>query len=219
MSVAAAPVHLATVADLLRRLGSIAPERVRFQPTPGTATEANVIELHNRSNRLFELVDGVLVEKAMGFYESRVAAVLIGILEAFLHKNDLGIVLGADGFIRLAPGLVRIPDIAFISWNKFPGRKLPREPIPDLVPDLVVEVLSKSNTPQELKRKLREYFGAGVKVVWHVNAETRTVEVFNSPGKKAILCEDDELGGGRVMPGFKVSIRRLFARAGQQRDV
>src|SRR5262245_58206432 len=63
MSVAAANVHFATVADLLKRLGSIAPDRVRIQPTPGTATEANVIELHDRWNRLFELVDGVLVEK------------------------------------------------------------------------------------------------------------------------------------------------------------
>jgi hypothetical protein len=61
---------LPTVADLIEHLGGIPTERIRFDPRPGDATENDVIALHDRENRLFELVDGVLVEKAMGFYEA-----------------------------------------------------------------------------------------------------------------------------------------------------
>ena len=59
-----------TIADLLHRLGGIPARRVRLVPTPGTATEQDVIKIHDRTNRLCELVDGVLVEKVMGFDES-----------------------------------------------------------------------------------------------------------------------------------------------------
>ncbi len=59
-----------TAADLLHRLGGIPASRVRLVPTPGTATEKDVIAVHDRTNRLCELVDGVLVEKVMGFDES-----------------------------------------------------------------------------------------------------------------------------------------------------
>ena len=97
-------------------------------------------------DRLCELVDGVLVEKTVGYYESRVAGLLFHFIELFLQRRDLGIVLGADGTLRLMPGLVRIPDVSFISWKKFPNRELPAEPVPDLVPDLAVEVLSTANT-------------------------------------------------------------------------
>jgi hypothetical protein len=59
-----------TLADLLEQLGGIVPERVRFRPPPGTATEKDVLEVEAHEDRLCELVDGVLVEKAMGWRES-----------------------------------------------------------------------------------------------------------------------------------------------------
>ena len=141
-----------TVSDLLHQLGDIPPKRVRLQPPPGTATEADVVAVHNREDRLCELVDGVLVEKTMGYYESYIVATLIRLLGNFVVAHDLGIVAGADGMMRLAPGLVRIPDVSFVSWEKLPGRRLPRQAIPDLVPDLAVEVLSEGNTPREMAR-------------------------------------------------------------------
>jgi hypothetical protein len=66
-----------TVSELLHQLGDIPPERVRLQPPPGTATEADVVAVHNREERLCELIDGVLVEKTIGYYESYIAATLI----------------------------------------------------------------------------------------------------------------------------------------------
>ena len=71
--------------------------------------------------------------------------------------------------MRLFPGQVRIPDVAFISWKRYPKGKRRRGEIPTVAPDLVVEILSKGNTPKEMKRKLDEYFQAGVRLVWYVN--------------------------------------------------
>src|SRR5204862_8329998 len=134
-----------------------------------------------------------LVEKPRGYYESIVAGILIQILWNFLQQNDLGTVLGEAGTLRLAPGLVRVPDVSFISWDRFPNRELPAEPIPDLSPDLAVEVLSEGNTPAEMERKLREYFAAGVRLVWYVDPTPRTVRVYTSPTELRVLGEQDTL--------------------------
>jgi Uma2 family endonuclease len=202
-----------TVADLLHRLGGISAKRVHLVPTPGTATEKDVIKVHDRTNRLCELVDGVLVEKVMGFDESRFAIFLITSLVVFLIRHDLGTMLGADGMVRLFPGLVRIPDVAFISWERFPKSKRERGEIPTVAPDFVVEVLSKGNTKPEMARKLDEYFRAGVRLVWYVDPKSRRVRVYTSPDDSVVLTEDQQLDGGDVLPGFTLSIRDWFAEA------
>ena len=138
-------------------------------------------------------------------------------LETFLDTHDLGVVYGADGTIRLMPGLVRIPDLTFVRWERLPGRELPAEPIPDLIPDLAVEVLSASNTAKEMTRKLDEYFRVGVRLVWLIDPPTHTAEVYTAPGQRTILSEEQALEGGPVLPGFSLSLRRLFDRAGRQR--
>jgi hypothetical protein len=110
MSTTENPSSIDTIADLLERLGGIAPERIRCQPSPGTATEQDVLEIERRENRLCELIDGVLVEKAMGYRESILAAALVSVLREFVVPRNLGLVTGADGLVRLFSGLVRIPD-------------------------------------------------------------------------------------------------------------
>src|SRR5438067_932745 len=195
-----------TLADLLRRVGSVPLERIPARPAPGTATEADVLARPGGEKRNYELVHGVLVEKPKGYYESLLAGILIQILNNFLGEHDLGIVLGEAGTLRLAPGLVRIPDVAFISWYHFPGRELPAEPIPDLAPDLAVEVLSEGNTPQEMALKLEEYFSAGVRLVWYVDPATRTAEVYTSPEAADQITADDDLVGGDVLPGFTLRL-------------
>ena len=82
-----------TAADLVERFGPIPLDRVRHDPAPGTATEDHVVEIHDREDRLYELVDGVLVEKTVGIYESYLAAFLVRLIGNFVEENDLGIVL------------------------------------------------------------------------------------------------------------------------------
>src|SRR6266446_4632735 len=142
-----------TVADLLTHFGAIAHRRVRQEPAPGSATEQDVLAIHDREKRLYELVDGVLVEKAMGVQESFLAVFIAGLLREFAARQDLGFVLGADGMARLAPGLIRIPDVSFVSWRRVPQHRIPRVAMLGFAPGLAVEVLSPSNTREEMDRK------------------------------------------------------------------
>jgi len=139
---------------------------------------------------------------------------LIRLIGNFVVEHDLGIVAGADGMLRLAPGLVWIPDVSFVAWERLPGRRLPRQPIPDLVPDLVVEVLSEGNTPREMARKLDEYFARGVRLVWLVNPAMETLEVYTSRHQSLVLDRSARLDGGVVLPGFALPLDTLFAVPG-----
>ena len=174
------------VAQLLEQLGDVDPARIRLNPPPGKATEKNLLELHGRTDRLYELVDGVLVEKVMGYLEGTLAVWLSFLLQMFLEENNLGNLAGPDATMRLMPGLVRIPDLSFVRWERLPvPGQIPAEPIPDLVPDLAIEVLSESNRPGEMARKLKDYFVSGVGLVWFVDPQRRTVEVHTAPDESA----------------------------------
>ena|SRR5208337_1725844 len=107
-------------------------------------------------------------------------------------------------------GQVDISDAAFTSWGRLPGRERPGKPIPDLAPDLAVEILSKSNTKAEMKRKLAEYFQAGTRRVWLVDPRKRTVRVHTSPDQSVLLEEGDTLLAGDILPGFRLVSTDLF---------
>jgi Uma2 family endonuclease len=201
-----------SLADVQNRVGNIPPQRVRAFPAPGTATLQEVIDLDNRFNRHFELIDGILVEKTMGYVESFLAARIIRILSDFVEKHDLGAITGEGGTLRILPDQVRIPDVCFVSWQRFPGGCLSTEPVPAVVPDLAIEVLSSSNTPAEMERKLRDYFSAGVRLVWYIDPTTRSAKAYTAPDQCREVAEIGTLSGGDVLPGFELSLKELFAR-------
>jgi Uma2 family endonuclease len=206
-----------SMADLFEELGDIDPRRVALTPPPGKATEKDLIWLNEHTNRLYELVDGVLVEKIVGLTESILANWLSYLLQCFLNDHDLGFLAGESGGLRLLPGLVRLPDLSFISWTKVPVRgEVPDQPIARFAPDLAVEVLSKGNTPKEMKRKLKEYFLSGTRMVWFVDRKQRTVQVFTAPDRSRILTEDQVLDGGEVLPGLSLALRQIFVRMPRQ---
>jgi len=200
-----------TLADVLKQLGGISPRRIRFRPAPGTATEEDVIKIRDRERRLFELVDGVLVEKVMGYWESVLAIELAGLLRDFIKRRKLGTLAGEAGMLRLSPGLVRIPDLSFISRARIASHRRALAPILPLAPDLAIEVLSEGNTPREMARKLRDYFTSGCRLVWLVDPRTRKVDVYTSPAEPITLTEKQTLTGGDVLPGFRLPLRKLFA--------
>jgi Uma2 family endonuclease len=152
------------------------------------------------------------LEKTVGNYESYLAGILIQLLGNFVQQNGLGIVMPPDGMMRLAPGLVRLPDVSFISWDRLPGRRIPRKEIWDLAPDLAVEVISRSNTRQEMARKLTDYFAAGVRLVWYVYPDRCEVEVYEAADKCVTVKAQDTLDGGQVLPGFRLPLATLFTQ-------
>ena len=200
-----------TVADLLDQL-HVPPERILLRPPPGEAREEDLL----KSRRLCELIDGVLVEKAMGYYESSLAMVLIGALRAYLKNNKLGILTGEGGLMRVDDAQVRVPDIAFYSWSQFPKKLLPRVQILNLVPKLAVEILSPTNTKKEMKRKRREYFDGGAEIVWEVHPDKRTVDVYADADEKTTVGIDGTVDGGNVLPGFTLSLKEWFDEAGER---
>jgi len=196
--------------ELLEHLGNISPHRICLDPPPGTATERDLIRKHGRPLKLYELVEGTLVEKVMGHVESIVAAELIRILGNFIKSHQLGYCTGADDLIRLTPKVVRGPDVSFTSWTQRPERTADTDAISKVIPNLVVEVLSEGNTRGEIAKKLKDYFFAGVQLAWVIDPKARAAEVYTAPDAKTAVPADGTLDGGSVLPGFALPIADLF---------
>jgi Uma2 family endonuclease len=213
MASAATTTKLETFADLLHQLGDVPLERIRLRPPPGTATEADVIAaLDGPVKRICELVDGVLVEKPMASTESMLGGVIFRLMATFVEEEDLGVALPGDGPVKLWLGHVRVPDVTFIPWDRFPGGKLPKQKVWEVVPELVVEVLSEGNTKKEMERKRLDYFKAGIRELWMIQPKTETAAVYTSPTKVRRLGKEGSLDGGDIVPGFRLALKDLFAR-------
>ncbi|HLX61916.1 MAG TPA: Uma2 family endonuclease [Planctomycetota bacterium] len=205
-----------TLSDVLHALGDIDASRIHYHKF-GRATVDDAIKINEQKEGFVELVEGVLVEKAKGFPESYLAMYIGTLLLGFVDAHNLGIAVGADGMLRVAPNLLRIPDVSFVSWERVQG-KVPREAAPAVAPDLAVEVISPGNTVKEMERKCGEYFKSGAKLVWMVYPKTRTVTVYSSPARSVTLAEEDVLSGGTILPGFSLEVRKLFGQLDRTRD-
>lgn len=205
----AAPV--VSVADLLEQLGDVPAQRVRMHPTPGTATEADLLAtLGNGTGRLYELVDGTLVEKGMRSPESLLAGALVEYLRVFARSHRPGDVLPADALLRMSGGNIRSPDVSYLAIDRLPDGKLPGGQITSCTADLAIEILSPSNSDDEMRKKRREYFDRGTSLVWEIDSRRETV-YRSAETPDAILPLTDTLTGGDVLPGFSLPLADLFA--------
>ena len=198
--------------DLQAHLGGIPLGRIRLCPPPGMATEDHAATIRREEGVLCEVVDGVLVEKTMGWKESVIASCLVRLIGSFIAGKRLGVVLGADGQVRTTGRQVRMPDVAFIRWERIPPEADDQNVCP-VTPDLAVEVLSEGNTVEEIDRKLDEYFTGGAKLAWVIDRRRRIVEVYAARQNPAILTDTEFLDATPVLPGFKVSIAELLDSA------
>ncbi len=199
-----------TVEELLERFGPMPLDRLRFNSTPGNATEDDLLAILDREKRLLELVDGFLVEKTMGWFEACLAMELGRLIGNFVKERGLGVVAGADGMYRMSTKFVRLPDVSFIPLDRLPNRRVPEVRVCPFIPSLAVEVLSKNNTRKEMDAKLIEYFQSGVLLVWYVDAAKKTVRVYTSPETSILLDRTQTLDGGDVLPGFELPLSDLF---------
>jgi Uma2 family endonuclease len=161
-----------------------------------------------------ELVKGVVVEMpAPGFEHGEIQLNIASLIKVYLKSNPSGRVVTESG-VRTEHDedegdTVRGPDVSYYSAERLPlGKRVVK--YHDLPPDLCVEVVSPSNTKRQLRDKIQEYFAAGVRMVWRVDPEDRSVTVLTRPDQGQTLHESAELTGGDVLPGFSCRVAEFF---------
>ena len=161
----------------------------------------------------YEVVDGFIVEEPpLGAYGTRMANRLVKTINLFDPPGNLGeAVIEVLFILNHSPSLRRKPDVAFVSRDRWPlDRPMENETAWDVIPDLAVEFTSPSDLIVDLMDKIEEYFRAGVRLVWVIYPKHRKVYAYESPTFVSILRDGDELDGGAVLPGFRLSITALF---------
>lgn len=159
-----------------------------------------------------ELLDGTLVRRPqIPFWTSVLSVSFSCSVLGFVRANNLGIVTNTLAPKEIRPGTVRVSDVVFTSWGRLPGRRIPRESVAAIVPDITTEFLREGHTAGEMSRKRGEYFRAGVRLVWEIDPRARTVRVYTAADESVELTAGDTLTGGDVLPGFVLPLGQLFA--------
>jgi len=177
-----------------------------FPATRRKMTEEEFLRLPD-DGRKWELVEGEAREVPAG-HEHAVMVINIGVmLKPFARGR--GFVAGSQAGFRMASGNIRSPDVSFTRKERMPGGQ-PSEGFEDFAPGLAVEIISPSEQPDEMARKVAEYFGAGAEQVWHLFPDTRRVTVYYSPFDTADFGPQETLDAGDLLPGFSCRAEELF---------
>ena len=163
----------------------------------------------------YELLDGELVKMAPPGGEHGLVLFDVTLpLGNYVTAHDLGAVLvGGPGIVlRRNPDRVRAPDLCFIARDRIPAGGLPRGYL-EVIPDLVVEVISPGDRAAEVQEKVEEWLTAGVRLVWALYPRTRSVAAYQSLTVVRVYTESDVLDGAPVLPGFSWPVASLFASA------
>ncbi len=162
-----------------------------------------------------ELVAGELIrEPPPGAGHGGVTATLIERLLAFVRREKSGRVLAETGFVLARnPDTVRAPDAAFVSAERA-KRSVRRGPYAEGAPDLAVEVLSPSNTEDDMAEKVREYLAAGGRAVWVIDPREQQVTVHRPGRPPHHLTRGDTLDGAPVLDGFRLPVAEIFEQVG-----
>jgi Uma2 family endonuclease len=132
-------------------------------------------------------------------------------LHAHAATRQLGEAL-PHGFAYRLPhrdDTVRVPDASFVRAGRLPA-ELPLRGVVRMAPDLAVEVLSDSDTPSVVRKKVNHHLEAGTALVWLVDLDERGVEVRTADAAARWLGEGDTLDGGPVLPDFALPVAELF---------
>lgn len=162
----------------------------------------------------YEVVNGQRVEiPRMGSYESDLANDLAFFLNQFARSHRLGKAVVEVLFrIEVAANLQRKPDVAYVSYDRWPrGRKPAPKDAWNVVPDLAVEVVSDSNSANEIQTKIQDYFRCGVRLVWVVYPNQEHIYVYESPTRIDVRLKEHVLDAGPIIPGFRLPLAELFA--------
>lgn len=158
-----------------------------------------------------ELVRGRLVrEPRPGAEHGCLTAELVARLHTHVRERGLGRVATETGFLLADdPPTVRGPDVAFIAAERIRAEGVPTG-FWRFAPDIAVEVVSPANSASEIQQKVLEYLAAGSRLVWVVDARSRSVTVYRHRNEIRVLMEGDALDGADVLPDFRLEIADLF---------
>ena len=162
-----------------------------------------------KDGRKYELVDGKIEVSPCGMRHSKVGGQILYLLKRALAGTNVGEVYTADVGLILPNGNVRSPDVCFVRRERLPEGHSP-EGFGQVVPNLVVEVLSPSDTMTQVAGKIGEFLDCGVPLVWLVDPESESVTVYRPLSDTERLSGDDAISAEPVLPGFRVSVSEFF---------
>ncbi len=181
-----------------------------FAPPSEGWTDAAFMALPDDGGR-YELVDGELkIMGNSGMEQGNIAGFLCGMIELWARQSKLGITCDSSTAFTMASGNRRSADVSFVSRGRLTGLKRPLQGYFQGSPDLVVEVLSPSNTFEEIHTKLVEYFDNGTQLAWVINPAERSVLIYRSPEPAHLCTFNDALIGEEILPGFELAVAELF---------
>ncbi len=161
------------------------------------------------TDKEYEIVNGIPEEKEMaGARHGGVGARLLIKLGIYIEKNNPGGIYGADTTFKIGLNS-RIPDISFVATARIPAEGEPEGGWP-FAPDLAVEIVSPTDLYEKVNAKVREYFAGGVRQVWIVAPEEKTVTVYRGQYDAIIYPEEAELVSEDLFPGFRCKLNELF---------
>ena len=194
------------LADLLRRLGGISPERVIGFPVPGTAT----VEDADRHS-FCELFEGTLIEKLSGPVESIMKVHLGCKIFGHVEDNDLGVVFNQSLSYELSPGTIRKPDFSFIPNERLPGGYyIPDELTMTIPPAMVADFRVAGHSAREMALKREYYFQHGVIEYWQIQTSDRTIAVFTASDEFKVYGKGSSELRSPLLPGFHMSAMYEF---------
>ncbi len=173
-----------------------------------TAEEILTLEIPGKST---ELVRGhLVVREPPSTYHGITAAKLLYLVAHHVFQNNLGEVAGQDtGFHIFAnPDTVRAPDVAFIRKERC-GKITPRG-YAKLAPDLAVEIVSPGDRAGEVLAKVGDWLEGGASLIWVIDPERRTAQVYRADGTVALIGSDGALDGEDVLPGWRCALEELL---------
>ncbi|MGH8066245.1 MAG: Uma2 family endonuclease [Candidatus Entotheonellia bacterium] len=160
----------------------------------------------------YEIIDGVRVEREpMWAFETMLASWLCHLMNSFAAGKKLGLAVNEVLFVLNATrNLHRRPDVAFVSYARWPTSVVAREPAWNVVPDMAIEIVSPTDLAEEIDRKITDYFEAEVRLVWVFYPDSGRVYVYQSPTHVSILERTDTLDGSEVLLGLRLPITQLY---------
>ncbi len=162
------------------------------------------------SSGRYEIVYGEIKERSMPSpIHGRIQAKFTSKLVSYVEENNLGAVYTETHF-EFAEKLSRVPDIAFVSFERFPEDGKDESSRWHIAPDLAIEIISPTDDYEDVQEKITEYFTFGVRQVWIVSPESKTLSVYFSRTSVKILTENDELVCEEILPGFKMNLSEIF---------